>query len=156
MVNCDEGDADDDIGVQHVTNTTTAYILLASSFYANTWKNMVDPSCFQIPFVCTWEEGMNFSKGLTFANKEAVKHALIIQTKSKLCATCIDQSCKWYVGAFMKPKLNGLWMVTYYVGPYSCTPFDLRRDGRMMDSNFNALEIVPKLRQDHSARIDQL
>ena len=32
----DEGDADDDIGIQHDTNTTTAYTPLAESFYANT------------------------------------------------------------------------------------------------------------------------
>ncbi|KAK9993024.1 hypothetical protein SO802_022727 [Lithocarpus litseifolius] len=30
MVDCDKGDANDDIGVQHVTNTTTAYTPLAS------------------------------------------------------------------------------------------------------------------------------
>ena len=47
----DEGDADDDIGVQHDTNTTTGYRPPAKSFYANTWENMVDPSCLQIPFV---------------------------------------------------------------------------------------------------------
>ena len=112
---------------------------------------------------------MHFCKGLTFANKEAVKRALIINaakdnrnftirrsTKTKLCATCIDESCKWYVGAFMKPKLNGLWVVTSYVGQHSCIPHGLRRDNRIMDSNFVASKIVPKLRQDHSARIDQL
>ena len=99
---------------------------------------MVDPSCLQIPFVCTWDKGMNFSKGLTFANKESVKRALIIYTvkdnrnftisrsaKSKLCTTCIDESCKWYIRAFMKPKLNGLWMVTSYVGPHSCITLGL-------------------------------
>ena len=31
-----------------------------------------------MPFISTWEDRMNFSKGLTFANKEAVKRALII------------------------------------------------------------------------------
>ena len=69
----DEGDADDDIGVQHDTNTTTAYTPPAKSFYVNTWESMVDPSRLQIPFISTWEDGMHFSKGLTFANKEAVK-----------------------------------------------------------------------------------
>ena len=75
---------------------------------------------------------MNFSEGLTFTNKEAMKRALIIytikdnrnftinrSTKSKLCATCIDESCKWYVGAFVKPKLNVLSMVTSYVSPHN-------------------------------------
>ena len=134
----DEGDADDDIVVQHDTNTTTAYTPPIESFYLNTWENMVDPSRLQIPFVSTWEDGIHFSKGVTFANKEAVKRALIIyaakdnknftiwrSTKTKLCAACIDTNCKWYVGAFMKAKLNGLWMVTSYVGLHSCIPFGL-------------------------------
>ena len=134
----DEGDADDDIVIQHDTNTTTAYTPPVESFYLNTWENMVDPSRLQIPFVSTWEDGMHFSKGVTFANEEAVKCALIIyatkdnrnfiirrSTKTKLCAACIDTNCKWYVGAFMKAKLNGLWMVTSYVGPHSSIPFSL-------------------------------
>ena len=32
----DESDAEDDIGVQHVTNTTTVYTSPTSSFYATT------------------------------------------------------------------------------------------------------------------------
>ena len=42
------------------------------------------------------------------------------------------------------------------VGPHNCTPIGLRRDSRMMDSNFVASEIVSKLQQDHNACIDQL
>ena len=56
----------------------------------------------------------------------------------------------------MKPKFNGLWMVTSYMGPHSCIPFGLRRDGKMMDSNFVASEIVGRLRQKHTAPIDEL
>ena len=113
---------------------------------------------------------MNFCKVLTFANKEAVKHALTVYaakdnrnfkirtlTKTKLTATCIDDNCKWYVKAFMKPKFNGLQMVTSYVGPHSCIPFGLRRNGKMMDSNFVASEIVGKLQETNgTARIDEL
>ena len=154
----EKGDADDDIDVQHDTNMTTTYTPLVESFYTNIWENMVDPSRLQISFVSTWEDGMHFSKGVTFANKEAVKRALIIyaakdnrnftiqrSTKTKLCAACIDTNCKWYIGAFMKAKLNGLWMDTSYVGPHNCIPFVLRRDGKMMDSNFVASKIVGKL-----------
>ena len=154
----DEGDADNDIGVQHDTNMTTAYTPPAKSFYTNTWENMVDLLRLQIPFVSTWEDGMHFSKGLTSANKEIVKRALIIyaakdnrnfiiqrSTKTKFCAACIDTNCKWYVGAFMKAKLNGLWIVTSYVDPHSCIPFGLRRDDKMMDSSFIASEIMGKL-----------
>ena len=108
----DEGDADDDdIGVQHDIDTTTGYRPPADSFYANIWEYMVDPSRLQIPFLCTWEDGMHFCKGLTFANKDAVKRALIIyaatdnrnfsiqrSTTTQLCAACVDDNCKWYVG----------------------------------------------------------
>ena len=117
----DKGDADDDIGVQHNRNTTTSYKPPIDSFYANTWEDMVDPLRLQISFISTWEDGMHFCKGLTFANKEVIKRALIIyaandnrniiirrSTKMKLCAACVDDNCKWYVGAFMKAKFNGL------------------------------------------------
>ena len=117
----DEGGANDNAGVQHDTNTTTAYTPHVESFYANTQENMVDLSHLQIPFVSTWEDRMHFSKQLTFANKKAVKHALIIYaakdnrnfiiwrlTKTKLYATYIDTNYKWNVGALMKAKLNGL------------------------------------------------
>ena len=103
----DESDADDDIGVQHYTNATTGYRPPVDSFYANTWEDMVNPSHLQIPFVSTWEDGMHFCKGLTFANKEAIKRALIIyaakdninfiiwrSTKTKLCIACVDNNCK--------------------------------------------------------------
>ncbi|XP_030924517.1 uncharacterized protein LOC115951450 [Quercus lobata] len=160
---------DDDIGVQHDTDTTTGYRPPADSFYANTWEDMVDHSRLQIPFLCTWQDGMHFCKGLTFANKAAVKRALIIyaakdnrnfsiqrSSTTQLCAACVDDNCKWYVGAYMKPKFNGLWMVTSYVGSHSCIPFGLRRDGRMMDSNFVASEIVGRLRKKHTATVDEL
>ncbi|XP_030970186.1 uncharacterized protein LOC115990499 [Quercus lobata] len=37
-----------------------------------------------------------------------------------------------------------------------CIPFGLRRDGRMMDSNFVASEIVGRLRKKHTATVDEL
>ena len=91
---------------------------------------------------------MPFSTGLIFANKEVVKRALTIyaakhnrncmtsrSTKNRLSVKCVDDSCKWYVEAVVKPKLR-LWMVTSYEGPYSCMPLSTTLDGRMMDCNF--------------------
>ena len=43
IFDCDENDVDNDIGVQHVTNTTPTYTPPTPSFYANTWESMVDP-----------------------------------------------------------------------------------------------------------------
>ncbi|KAK9998056.1 hypothetical protein SO802_017659 [Lithocarpus litseifolius] len=78
MAECDEDDADAAITVQHVTNTPPVYEPPASSFYANTWENMVDPEVVQQEFASSWNADMNFAKGFIFANKEAVKRALII------------------------------------------------------------------------------
>ena len=102
-----ETDADNVISVQNIMNTIPTYAPPALSFSANTWANMVDPSNIEIPFVSTWKEGMNPSKGLTFDNKVEVKRALTIYAlkenkhfvisrsmKVKLCAKCVDESCK--------------------------------------------------------------
>ena len=130
---------------------------------------MVDPSNIEIPFESTWREGMNLCKGLTFVNKVDVKHALTIRalkknkhfmisrlTKVKLCAKCMDESCKWYVVAVMKPNLHELWMVTVYVGLHTCIPIGLRNDARMMNCNFIALDILKKLCEDHTTLIKHL
>ena len=78
MAECDEDDADATIRFQHVINTILIYEPLASSFYANTWENMVDPEVVQQAFASSWNVDMNFSTGLIFENKQAVKRALTI------------------------------------------------------------------------------
>ena len=65
----------DGIVVQHVTTTVPTYETHGSSFHANTCNNIVDPLNVEIP---SWVQGMNFSKGLIFPNKEAVRQALIV------------------------------------------------------------------------------
>ena len=168
MVECDEDDANATLLVQHVTNATLVYELPASSFYENTWENMVDPKVAQEAFVSSWNADMNFVKGLIFANKEAVKRALTIyarkhnrnimtskSTKSRLSVKCVNESCMWYVGAVAKPE-HGLWIVTSYRGPHSCIPLATALDGKMMDCNFLAAEFVPLLQEKHTATIYHL
>ena len=146
-----------------------AYTPPALSCSSNTWANMVDPSNIEIPFVSTWKEGMNFSKGLTFANKVEVKYALTIRARkenkhfmisrsstTKLCAKCVDESCTWYVCAVMKPKLHNLWMITVYKGPHTCIRTGVRNDGRMMSCKFIADDILQKLCEDHTTPIKHL
>ena len=69
MDECDEDDEDTNVRAQHVTNTTPVYEPPASSFYENTWENMVDPEVGQQAFCSSWNADMNFAKGLIFANK---------------------------------------------------------------------------------------
>ena len=88
-------------------NTIFVYAPPALSFSTNTWANMIDLSNIEIPFVSTGKEGINLSKWMTFSNKVEVKHALTIYAlkenkhfvisrlmKVKLCAKCVDESCK--------------------------------------------------------------
>ena len=168
MAECDEDDADTTLLNQHVANATPVYEPPASSFYENTWENMVDPEVAQEAFGFSWNADMNFAKGLIFANKEAVKRALTIyaakhnrniitsrSTKSRLSVKCVDELCMWYVGAVVKPE-HGLWIVTSYRGSYSCIPLATALDGRMMDCNFLAAEFVPLLQEKHTATIYHL
>ena len=105
MAECDEDDADATLLVQHVTNVTPVYESPASSFYENTWENMVDPEVSQEAFFSFWNANMNFAKGLIFVNKEAVKRVLTIyatkhnrnfmtsrSTRSRLSMKCVDES----------------------------------------------------------------
>ena len=130
---------------------------------------MIDPSHIKMSFVSTWREGMNLCKGLTFANKVELKRVLTIcalkenkhfmisrLTKKKLCTKCVDESCKWYVCAVMKPNLHGLWMVTVYVGPHTCIQLEVQNDGRMINCNFIALDIFKKLCEDYTTPIKHL
>ncbi|XP_075649901.1 uncharacterized protein LOC142620415 [Castanea sativa] len=58
----DEGDADDDISIQHDTNMITAYRPPTDSFYANTWENMAIAEIFG-----DWEESYQRLRKLLLA-----------------------------------------------------------------------------------------
>ena len=61
-----------------------------------------------------------------------------------------------YVCAVMKPNLHKLWMVTVYKGPHTCISTGVRNDGRMMNCNFIASDILKKLCEDHTTPIKHL
>ncbi|XP_075636912.1 uncharacterized protein LOC142609186 [Castanea sativa] len=158
----------DDIGDgDHATVPT--YEAHGLSFHANTWDNVIDPSSVEIPFSSSWGRGMNFSKGLIFPNKEAVKQALIVYSldnnknyitewsnQKRLCVKCANESCAWKVRAFSQPKLNGLWAVKVFGGPHTCPSVGVNKDGRMMDSNFLAKELHKYILDDHTSKIKDL
>ena len=59
----DEGDADDDIGVRHDTNTTTGYRPPSDSFYANTWEIWLILHVFRYHLFLLGKMGCIFVKG---------------------------------------------------------------------------------------------
>ena len=130
---------------------------------------MVDHSHIEMSYLSTWREGMNLCKRLTFANKVEVKRVLIVcalkdnkhftisrSTMRKLCVEYMQELCKWYVCAVMKPNLHNAWMVTVYVGPHKCIPIRVRNDGRLLSCNFIALNIHTKLCKDHTTLVKHL
>ncbi|XP_050289916.1 uncharacterized protein LOC126728089 [Quercus robur] len=156
----------DGIGLQPAVPTYEAH---GPSFHANTWDNIVDPSNIEIPFLSSWVQGMNFSKGLIFPNKEAVRQALIVYSmdnnknyitewsnQQRLCVKCSNESCAWKVRAFPQQKLNGLWAVTVYDGPHTCPSIGVNKDDRMMDSNFLAKELHTYVLADYTSKIKDL
>ena len=91
--------------MQHVANKVPTYKAHGLSFHANTWDNIVDPSNVVIPFSSSWVRRMNFSKGLIFPNKEAVRQTLIVYSmdnnksyitkwsnQQRLCVKCVNES----------------------------------------------------------------
>ncbi|KAK9989606.1 hypothetical protein SO802_029845 [Lithocarpus litseifolius] len=165
----DQDNIGDGIGVQHNTTIVPTYEAHGPSFLANTWDNIVDPSNVEIPFSSSWVRGMNFSKGLIFPNKEAVKQAIIVYSmdnnknyiiewsnQQRLCVKCANESCAWKVRAFLQRKLNGLWAITVYGGRHTYLSFGVNKDGRMMDSNFLAKELHTYVLADHTSKIKDL
>ena len=68
---------------------------------------------------------------IIYAAKDNRNFTIRRLTKTKLCTAYIDTNCKWYIGAFMKAKLIGLWIITSYVGPHNCILFGLRRESKI-------------------------
>ena len=79
-------------------------------FTKNTWDNMFDPSLIMQVEVSSWTLGEQPMKGMVFATKLAVRHALtwyVVQenfsfkTKhlnlERLMVSCEDDSCPWLV-----------------------------------------------------------
>ena len=76
--------------------------------------------------------------------------------QQRLCVKYANESCAWKVRAFSQRKLNGLWAVTVYGGPYTCPLVGVNKDGRMMDSNFLAKELHKYVLANHTSKINDL
>ena len=69
---------------------------------------------------------------------------------------CVNESYAWKVQAFSQRKLNGLWAIIVYGGPYTCPSVGVNKDGRMMNSNFLAKELHTYVFADHTSKIKDL
>ncbi|KAL0012595.1 hypothetical protein SO802_007703 [Lithocarpus litseifolius] len=101
-------------------------------FTKNTWDNMFDPSPVMQAEVSSWMPGEQPVKGMVFATKLVVRHALTwyavrenfsFKTEhsdsKRLMVSCEDDSCPWSVRAICC-KGDNVWKIAKCKGPHTC------------------------------------
>ncbi|KAK7845370.1 hypothetical protein CFP56_009451 [Quercus suber] len=125
-------------------------------FTKNTWDNIFDPSPTMQAEVSSWTPGEQPLKGMVFATKLAVRHALTwyavrenfsFKTEhsdsERLMVSCEDDSCPWSVRAICC-KGDNVWKIAKCKGSHTCDKIQNAHDGWMIDSVFLAyvLEVM--------------
>uniref|UniRef100_A0A2N9FK77 Transposase MuDR plant domain-containing protein n=1 Tax=Fagus sylvatica TaxID=28930 RepID=A0A2N9FK77_FAGSY len=148
---CDN--VDDDIQAGDSTHHIPIMEAPSPSFIANTWDNINIPCDHVITPLYTWSKEMEFRKGLIFSNKADVQYAAKIYSikrnqRYKVYESNLTQwginctnGCSWKLRACQRKK-HGLWEITKYSGPHTCTNIDVSKDGKMLDSNLIEREIL--------------
>ena len=111
---------------------------------------MFDPSPIMQGEVSSWTLGEQPMKGMVFATKLAVRHALTwyavrenfsFKTEhsdsERLMVSCEDDSCPWSIRAICR-KGDNVWKIAKCKGPHTCNKIQNAHDGRMIDSAFLA------------------
>ena len=137
-------------------------------FTQNTWDNMFDPSPVMEAEVLPWTPGEQPIKGMVFATKLAVRHALTwyavrenfsFKTEhsdsERLMVSCEDDSCPWSVRAICC-KGDNVWKIAKCKGPHTCDKIQNAHDGRMIDSVFLAYVLERYIREDPAYKIKNL
>jgi hypothetical protein len=142
------------------------------SFIANTWDNIIVPSdTDEAACLTIWKVGMELSKGMLFNDKDELQFAVRVNliyiyiktqrykmNKSSQVKWVISFSkCEWYLRT-CKRKCNniGLWEITMYNGPHTCTSSGIRSDGKMVDTKFIERQIHHLVAADHAGSIKLL
>ncbi|XP_023879394.1 uncharacterized protein LOC111991812 [Quercus suber] len=137
-------------------------------FTKNTWDNMFDPSPVMQAEISSWTPGEQPLKGMVFATKLAVRHALTwyavrenfsFKTEhsdsKRLMMSCEDDSCPWSVHAICC-KGDNVWKIAKCKGPHTCDKIQNAHDSRVIDSAFLAYVLERYIREDPAYKIKNL
>ena len=137
-------------------------------FTKNTWDNMFDPSPVMQAEVSSWTPGEQPMKGMVFATKLAVRHALTwyamqenfnFKTEhsdsKRLMVSCKDDSCSWLVRAIYC-KGDNAWKIGKCKGPHTCDKIQSAHDGWMIDLAFLAYVLERYIQEDPVYKIKNL
>ncbi|KAK9995056.1 hypothetical protein SO802_024759 [Lithocarpus litseifolius] len=137
-------------------------------FTKNTWDNMFDPSPVMQVEVSSSTPGEQPMKGMVFATKLAVRHALTwyalqenfsFKTEhsdsERLMVSCEDDSCPWSVRAICC-KGDNVWNIAKCKGLHTCDKIQNAHDDRMIDSAFLAYVLESYIQEDPAYKIKNL
>ncbi|XP_075649720.1 uncharacterized protein LOC142620205 [Castanea sativa] len=164
----DDVDHIEDVVVEENRDTCPGPDPTPEWFTNNTWDNMFDPSPVMQAEVSSWTPGQQPMKGMVFATKFAVRHALTwyalrenfrFKTEhsdsERLMVSCEDDSCPWSVRAICC-KGDNVWKIAKCKGPHTCDKIQNAHDGRMIDSVFLVYVLERYIREDPAYKIKNL
>ena len=118
--------------------------------------------------VSSWPPGEQPMKGMAFATKLTMRHALTwyamqenfsFKTEhsdsERLMVSCEDDFCPWSVRAICC-KGDNVWKIAKCKGPHTCDKIQNSHDGQMIDSVFLAYVLEHYIREDPTYRIKNL
>jgi hypothetical protein len=166
----DDNALDDNHGDQeHSTHGFPPMEAPSPSFIANTWDNIIIlDDINETTGLTVWKVGMELSKGMLFNNKDELQfsvRAYLIKKNQRYKVSESSQvkwaiyysKCEWYLRACKRKRNNiGLWEITIYNGPHTCTSSGIQSDGKMADAKFIERQIHHLIVADHAATIKLL
>ena len=114
-----------------------------------------------------WEPSKELAKGMLFNSREAVKTACKIysmkvgrqfqssETKRNTITLVCKLNCNWRLRATEK-KASGLWQITRYDGPHTCSAPGQSQDNRNFDSEFISGYIQAMLQEQPDIKVKTL
>uniref|UniRef100_A0A2N9J057 SWIM-type domain-containing protein n=1 Tax=Fagus sylvatica TaxID=28930 RepID=A0A2N9J057_FAGSY len=126
----------------------------------------------QLMFIMTklmmcWDKKQELRKGLFFKSKIEVQYALKVyssrvnqeykvkESNKRKLHVCCKNGCSWRMRACMR-STHGFWEITKYNGPHTCRHPNIRKDGKVFDSNFIEREVRSYVANDQTISVKSL
>uniref|UniRef100_A0A2N9EBT9 SWIM-type domain-containing protein n=1 Tax=Fagus sylvatica TaxID=28930 RepID=A0A2N9EBT9_FAGSY len=115
----------------------------------------------------SWDKMQELRKGLFFKSKIEVQYALKVyssrvnqeykvkESNKRKLHVCCSNGCSWRMRACMR-STHGFWEITKYNGPHTCRHPNIRKDGKVFDSNFIEREVRSYVANDQTISVKSL
>uniref|UniRef100_A0A2N9G230 CCHC-type domain-containing protein n=1 Tax=Fagus sylvatica TaxID=28930 RepID=A0A2N9G230_FAGSY len=164
----DDDDETTDVHNDEVDDVVPSLKPKSSSFTTNTWDNINDTSFNdEVTPLDSWDKKQELRKGLFFKSKIEVQYALKVyssrvnqeykvkESNKRKLHVCCSNGCSWRMRACMR-STHGFWEITKYNGPHTCRHPNIRKDGKVFDSNFIEREVRSYVANDQTISVKSL